>query len=31
MASMRALQQRLAGRRFAILLVNYGEARRPGQ
>jgi peroxiredoxin len=27
MASMRALQQRLAGRRFAILLVNYGEAR----
>jgi len=27
MASMRALQARLAGRPFVILLVNYGEAR----
>ncbi|PYN25838.1 MAG: TlpA family protein disulfide reductase [Candidatus Rokuibacteriota bacterium] len=27
MVSMRALQQRLAGRPFVILLVNYGEAR----
>ena len=27
MASMRALQQRLAGRPFAILLVNFGESR----
>jgi peroxiredoxin len=27
MASMRALHQRLAGRRFVILLVNFGETR----
>lgn len=27
MASMRALQQRLAGRPFAVLLVNFGETR----
>ncbi len=27
MASMRTLQERLSGRPFAVLLVNYGEAR----